>query len=150
MPRAAEHGLEVHAYRECMERAIRPAIAQGAYFSAAGLWPLVHMRSFEAVTGPKRERWLVKTVGALALTIGGTLLFSAWRRDVSPTAAALGAGTAAAFAGIDVWYAGKGRISPVYLLDALVELGLIASWARVASRKGRPGYESRAVRPSLH
>lgn len=38
---------------------------QGIYYVASGLWPLLHMRSFEAVTGPKRDKWLVNTVGAL-------------------------------------------------------------------------------------
>ena len=40
---------------------------QGGYFAVTGVWPLLHMRSFRYVTGGKkvRERWLVKTVGAL-------------------------------------------------------------------------------------
>ena len=29
---------------------------------AGGLWPLLHIRSFEWVFGPKTDRWLVKTV----------------------------------------------------------------------------------------
>jgi len=31
------------------------AIAQGLYFLATGLWPLVDVGSFQAVTGPKTE-----------------------------------------------------------------------------------------------
>jgi len=31
------------------------ALAQGLYFAGTGIWPLVHMRSFEAVTGRKTE-----------------------------------------------------------------------------------------------
>lgn len=39
---------------------------------------------FEALTGPKREWWLVQTVGALVTVIGGALLSAAWRRRTSP------------------------------------------------------------------
>lgn len=109
----------------------RVAFGQGAYFLMTGLWPLVHMRSFEWVTGPKREKWLVKTVGVLAASIGATLLRGASRnRGDDDTTAWLGASSAAGFAAIDLWYAGpRRRISPVYLVDAAVELGFCAAWA---------------------
>ncbi len=55
---------------------------QGIYF-ATGLWPILNMRSFEVVTGPKRDKSLVKTVGALITAIGSTLLFSAARKPES-------------------------------------------------------------------
>ncbi len=38
---------------------------------ATGLWPLVHRRSFEAVTGRKTYWWLVNTVGSLLETPRG-------------------------------------------------------------------------------
>jgi len=54
---------------------VRPlTIAQGAYFAATGVWPLVHMRSFEAITGPKADKRLVRTVGVLVTVIGGVLV----------------------------------------------------------------------------
>ena len=59
---------------------------QGIYYVATGLWPILNMRSFEMVTGPKRDKWLVKTVGALITAIGSTLLFSAAREPESETA----------------------------------------------------------------
>ncbi len=46
------------------------ASLQGIYYVATGLWPILNMRSFEMVTGPKRDKWLVKTVGALITAIG--------------------------------------------------------------------------------
>ena len=49
-----------------MDKALRRrqlAIAQGVYFAATGVWPLIDMRSFERVTGPKADKWLVRTVG---------------------------------------------------------------------------------------
>jgi hypothetical protein len=31
---------------------------QGTYFLLTGVWPLLHMRSFLTVTGPKTDLWL--------------------------------------------------------------------------------------------
>jgi hypothetical protein len=94
-----------------------------------GIWPLISMRTFELVTGPKVEKWLVKTVGVLVTVIGVVLSAAARRRRVDADIALLGIGSAAGLAGIDIVYASTGRISKVYLLDALVEALLIASWA---------------------
>lgn len=110
----------------------------GGYYLATGLWPLVHMRSFEAVTGKKREHWLVKTVGGVVAVIGGVLLDAARRRRVGRTAATLGIGSSVALAGVDVVYAARGSISPVYLGDAAVELALVGAWvAGLRARKRR-------------
>jgi len=111
------------------------AVAQGLYFAATGIWPLVHMPSFEAVTGPKTDKWLVRTVGVLVGVIGGTLVAAAARRRVTGETAALAVGSAAGLAAIDVVYAARGRISPIYLADAAVEGGLIAAWAAAAGRR---------------
>lgn len=110
------------------------AVAQGAFYLATGVWPLLHMRSFEAVTGEKTDDWLVETVGAL-LTVGGAVMMMAGlRRRVTPEIALLAAGSAAALTAIDVIYTARRVIRPVYLLDAAAELGLIAAWAAVAAR----------------
>ena len=113
----------------------RLAFAQGAYFAAAGLWPLVDMRSFERVTGRKREKWLVETVGAVVLAIGGTLLLAARRGDESPSVRTLGMMSAAALAAIELRYGLSGEISPVYLADSILELGLVAGWAWAPRRE---------------
>ncbi|HEX8245597.1 MAG TPA: hypothetical protein VF541_18945 [Longimicrobium sp.] len=113
-------------------RAETVAIVQGAWFAATGLWPFLSMETFEDVTGPKEDRWLAKTVGGLVAVIGGALVSAGLRRRVTPELAAIGAGTAAVLAGIDVVYAARGRISPVYLGDAAAEALLIAGWASAA------------------
>jgi hypothetical protein len=110
--------------------ATSPALAQGAYFLATGLWPILHMRSFEAVTGRKRERWLVKTVGVLVGAIGASLLVGARERRMSPETRLLGQGSALGLAAIDTWYVLRRRISPIYLADAAAELLLAGVWAR--------------------
>src|SRR5436853_4881989 len=105
------------------------AIGQGIYFAATGVWPLIDMRSFEAVTGPKVDQWLVRTVGVLVAAIGGALIAAGARRAVTPELAGLAVGSAAALGVIDVVYATKGRISKVYLADAAAEAALIAAWS---------------------
>jgi hypothetical protein len=113
--------------------------AQGGYYVLTGAWPLVHMASFESVTGPKVDDWLVRMVGLLAAVIGATLLAAApgtRTREIY----VLSIGSAFAFAAIDIWYALQGRISLVYLADAMVELSMVAllvSARRVADRLGR-------------
>jgi hypothetical protein len=105
----------------------RVALLQGAYYIVSGLWPIVSLRSFEWVTGPKTDGWLVKMVGLLAAVIGAVLAGRAARGEQPDIA--LGVGSAAAFGVIDVVYASRGRISPIYLADAAGEAALIGAWA---------------------
>ena len=109
-----------------MPRQILLLRAWGAYYVVTGLWPIVHLTSFEAVTGPKTDDWLVHMVGLLAAVIGLTLLHASWH-GMTRTIAVLAIGSALAFTAIDVWYVVSGVISPIYLGDAVVELGLVAA-----------------------
>ncbi|MFL6196201.1 MAG: hypothetical protein ACJ75H_18620 [Thermoanaerobaculia bacterium] len=102
---------------------------QGVYFLVTGIWPLVHMPSFLAITGPKVDLWLVKTVGILIAVIGAVLLMGARRRTLGPELAVLAVGSAGSLAAVDLVYALAGRISGVYLLDAVAEVLLIGLWA---------------------
>ena len=110
------------------------ALAHGAYYVATGLFPFVTRRGFEALTGPKPEWWLVKTVGACVAVAGAAVAAAAVNDRITPEIEAVALGTAASLGAIDVWYVAKGRIKPTYLLDAAVEGALIAGWA--ASRRG--------------
>jgi hypothetical protein len=112
------------------ERQLRAlALAQGVFYTLTGIWSLVDIKSFEKVTGPKTDRWLVKTVGVAVTAIGGTLLLAANRREVVPEVSWLAISSAIGLAGIDITYVNKRRISPVYLLDAIAELTLVGGWA---------------------
>jgi hypothetical protein len=118
----------------------RPVVgAQAAYYLATGLWAVSHRRSFEAVTGPKADYWLVRIVGGLAAAIGASLAVGARRREPNAETLALGAGSAAAFGLADAVYAGTGRIRPVYLVDLAVETGVLLALA-----SGRPAAEPRS------
>lgn len=106
-----------------MKPALRIILAaQGAYYLLTGAWPLVSMRSFELVTGPKLEHWLVHTVSLLALVIGTSLAAAARADEAAMSIRVLALGAAVAFASMDIFYVSVGRISPVYLLDAAAEL----------------------------
>ncbi|ACG72254.1 conserved hypothetical protein [Anaeromyxobacter sp. K] len=112
------------------------ALGQGAFYAATGAWPLVHMPSFVAVTGPKLEPWLVRTVGVLVGTIGATLLAAGARRRITPEVRLLALASAAGIAAVELWYAGRRRrIAPVYLLDGAGELALAAAWAAAGARR---------------
>ena len=104
------------------------AWAQAAYFGVTGVWPLVSIRTFMAVTGPKRDVWLVKTVGVIVAAIAVSIGVAAARHEFTAATFVLAVGAAAALGAVDVWYAGRGVISKIYLADAVVEVGLIVGW----------------------
>jgi hypothetical protein len=104
------------------------ALGQGIYFFVTGIWPILHVRSFMRVTGPKRDIWLVKTVGAVISVIGITLLAGGVSGQVGVPVFLLAVLSAAALAAVDVIYVGNGTISKIYLLDAAIEVLLIAAW----------------------
>ncbi len=113
------------------------ALVQGLFYAATGLWSLVSIETFEMVTGPKVDDWLVKTVGVLVIVIGGVLIVAARRRQITLEILLLAVGSALGLTAIEVVYVARGRISPIYLLDAAAELMLVAVWS-VASWRGRP------------
>lgn len=104
------------------------AVAHGWFNIVGGLWPLLSMRSFEHVTGPKVDRWLVRSVAGLMVGNGLTQLASARSPEGLASARLLGQTTAATLGAIDVFYASRGRISKVYLVDAAAELGWLLAW----------------------
>jgi hypothetical protein len=105
-------------------------MAQAIYFLTTGIWPLVSMRTFEKVTGPKVDEWLVRMVGLLAATIGVGLSVGARRDPRAPEIRTMGLLSALSFGAVDIYYVLRRRISPVYLLDAVAEGVFIAAWMR--------------------
>jgi len=110
-------------------------LIHAAYFVLTGVWPLVHMPSFLAVTGPKTDLWLVRTVGALVTVIGLAIGAAATRGTDTATLATLAIGSAAALAAVDVVYVARGTIARVYLVDAAAEAILIIAWTAVLLRQ---------------
>lgn len=106
---------------------VRPVLlAQSLLYLVTGPWPLLHMASFEAVTGAKTDDWLVHTVGLLLAVIGGVLLAASRRPRIDRLFLMLAIGTALALAAIEIFYVSRGTISAIYLLDAVIELAFAA------------------------
>jgi hypothetical protein len=109
--------------------ALDPIRGLGTYYMVTGIWPLIHLRSFMAITGPKQDTWLVQTFGLLIAAIGGTLLIPR-RPEERAALNRVAIATGVSLAASEVAFVVRRRISPVYLLDAVVELAaatLIAS-----------------------
>lgn len=110
------------------------ALGHGIYWVVSGIWPILHLRSFEAVTGPKVDKWLVKAVASLITVIGAGLVQGGRNRRVTPELETIAVGSALGLTAIDVVYVAKRRISPIYLLDAVVHTALVVAWRVLGSR----------------
>jgi hypothetical protein len=102
---------------------------QGWFNVVGGAWPLLSLRTFEAIFGPKADRWLEYTVAGLLVTNGACQIIAA-RRGETDTARRLGGGTALTLLAIDVVFVPAGVIRWTYLIDAALEAGWLGLWAR--------------------
>lgn len=117
-------------------------VLQGLYYVATGVWPIARMETFESVTGPKTDDWLVHTVGALAVAIGVAILSGVRghgvERKIRRETIVLSATSAAAFAAIDVVYVLNGTLRMIYLGDAAIEVVfLLTAFAVLVRRTAR-------------
>ncbi len=101
---------------------------QGLYYLFMGIWPLVGIVSFQRVTGPKTDLWLVYTIGLLLVVIGCAIMLSAYRKKIPHEIAFLAISTAIVLIGIEVVFIFKGVISAIYLLDTVVQGLLVLGW----------------------
>jgi hypothetical protein len=100
------------------------AVIQGTYYLLTGIWPFLHMASFEIITGSKKDKWLVKQVGLLAVAIGLALLIGLKSGDDK----LIGILSAASFVLIDFYYAANKIIAPTYLFDGFIQIFFVALW----------------------
>jgi hypothetical protein len=101
---------------------------QGLYTLLTALWGLVDIDSFMAVTGPKSDVWLVKTVSVILLAIAVALISFLFVKTDPLPAILLGLLTSAGLAAIDFYYSGREVISPVYALDGIAEAVFALVW----------------------
>ena len=104
------------------------AWGQAIYFFTTGVWPLLNIKSFEAVTSPKTDKWLVKTVALMIVAVSITIGVGVYRGRLSLEIGLLAICCSTFLTIIDVMYSLKGVISKIYLADALPEIFLIFSW----------------------
>jgi hypothetical protein len=115
---------------------LRPLI-QGAFYLASGLWPILHRRSFEKVTGPRNDRLLVNALGAAVTVLGASLVLGAFRSSSRPALLSSGAGTSMALAAADTLYGGKTRFRPSRIIDTIAEAALFAAMIAKQRRAAR-------------
>jgi hypothetical protein len=132
--------------------------AQGLYYLVTGVWPLISVESFQRVTGAKSDHliaaspteadhWMLNTISGLIVAISLVLLVAAWRQRPLAEVGLLGALSAAALATIDIVYVGRKTIRPIYLADAIVEVGIFVGWAWIACCRARSKASASSHRP---
>jgi hypothetical protein len=101
---------------------------QGLYTLLTALWGMIDIDSFMAVTGPKADIWLVKTVSVLLIPIV-VCLFSglAFRMPALPVIL-VAASTCAGLAFLDFYYTGNGTIRWIYAVDGVIETVFLLVW----------------------
>ena len=112
-------------------------LAQGGYYAVTGVAPFVSRRAFEAVTGPKRDWWLVQTVGAVVAPVGAGLIAAGASGRTTPEVTGIAAGCAAGLGAIDVFHATRGTISRMYLADAACQAAVLVGLARAVRSHAR-------------
>jgi hypothetical protein len=118
---------ELSAETDDVSRLIRFIITwHGLYVFVTGIWPVIFLQGFMAVTGPKTDTWLVRTMGAVFACIGVALFFSG-REFYSPSII-LSVSLSTVLTCIDIFYVYTGVIPKIYLADAAAEGLFLFLW----------------------
>lgn len=112
-------------------------ITHSAYLLFGGGWPLLSLATFEAVTGPKEEDWLVRSV-ALLLVVAGIILLRQRTAPIERSAVELALGTSLSLGAVAVISAAGGWVSPVYFADGTMHLLFAGAWAVLLGMKQVP------------
>ena len=104
------------------------ALVHALYFLIGGVWAVTGKRTFEAVTGPKVDYWLVRTVGGLLSVTGVIIALAALRHRLTSEIQLLAIGTSGVLASVSLIYSINGRIRSIYLLDTAVNIVLMVLW----------------------
>ena len=96
------------------------------YLLLTGVWPVVHRRSFEALTGRKEDFWLVRTVGGLAVACGLAMGTAVIRGRRPPEVQILAGAQAVIFVLADIYAAANQ--SRIYLTDVGIQAVCLPAW----------------------
>jgi hypothetical protein len=107
---------------------------QGWYYGIGGLWPLLHFRSFEAVVGPKPDRFQTEVTAALFVAVGAALL--AGRAEDHPSRPVRLLATSCAVGTAFVDWRHRRQLRPLFLAEAALE-GLFVIGALSGRRERR-------------
>ena len=101
---------------------------QGTYTMLTALWGLLDIDSFMAVTGPKTDIWLVKTVSVLLIVIATNFFYALYFKTDRRLIIIIGMLTSLALACIDFYYTSNNTISWIYALDGVLETLFFMGW----------------------
>jgi hypothetical protein len=104
---------------------------QCLYTFITAVWPLIDIESFMLVTGYKTDIWLVKTVGAILVSIALCMAMHLFIRTDHLPVLILCAVSSIAFISIDFHYALNDTISDIYLADGALQILFLAGWSYV-------------------
>jgi hypothetical protein len=106
--------------------------AQGCYYLLGGLWPLVHFRSFQAVAGPKPDRFQTEVTSALFAAIGVALLAHPRTEPLPRSTAVLSAASALGTMYVDLRH--RRAIRGLFYAEAALEAVFAAAALRSLRR----------------
>jgi hypothetical protein len=108
--------------------------AQGWYYLLGGLWPLVHFRSFEAVAGPKPDRFQTEVTSVLFTAVGAALLAGSRAARPARPVRLLAAATALGTAYVDLRH--RRALRDLFRAEALLELAFATGAVRATESGG--------------
>lgn len=91
------------------------------------------------VTGPKTDIWLVKTLGLIILALSVGLFIACYRNETTITIRVIAILFATAVLFGDTYYSLIGRISKVYLGDAIAEAIIVTALLILSGKLGNEG-----------
>jgi hypothetical protein len=118
-------------------RPTRIARVQAAYYLVAGLWPLVSIRSFEAVAGRRRDHWVTRSNGLLIAAVGAAVGLYSLTPRLSRRVRLVGMVFPLALAAADVAFAWPATRKRAYLADAALSLATAGAWWRSSRLESR-------------
>ncbi len=118
---------------------------QGIYTLITAIWPLIDIKSFMAVTGPKADIWLVKTVAVVLLPIAAFYLINIYRPGQILHLVLIGVINSIGLAIIDFYYSGKNIISRIYAVDGALQVLFALCWIYIALATSANKNESKFV-----
>jgi hypothetical protein len=95
---------------------------QCIYTFITAVWPIIDIESFMLVTGYKTDVWLVKTVGAILISISLCMATHLFIRTDHVPVVVLCIASSIAFISIDFYYALNDTISDIYIADGALQI----------------------------
>ncbi len=111
--------------------------AHALYLLIGGAWPLLSLPTFEEVTGPKSDHFLVRTV-ALILVLVASILFAQRKSPVERSAVFMAMGVSFILGSVAWISAAGGWVWKIYFIDGGIHLLFACAWVYLLLRRQVP------------